>query len=298
MMFAQANSEHCRHKIFNANFIIDGVAMDKSLFGMIRNTHQLNPQHMVVAYSDNSSVMEGSVVERFSANFARFAENNTDLESKNDSSRHDISLISYKKNSKLQHVLMKVETHNHPTAISPFAGAATGAGGEIRDEGATGRGSKPKAGLTGFAVSKMHFDEPSVRAEPVEALRQAQGERRWAVFRLHSSRHGVLRLFCNLFFGMRQRGLADPGTVVPSVDAGGEAFFVAGAITTDDLPEFRPVNRPHVVMLARVVPLQQRVGQADAQNAGLLDRGIDKLLPQIVVADAFDTPAHGLLGVG
>ncbi len=173
MMFAQANSEHCRHKIFNANFIIDGVAMDKSLFGMIRNTHQLNPQHMVVAYSDNSSVMEGSVVERFSANFVNFA----DLEAKNDSSRRIDCLSSYKTNSKLQHVLMKVETHNHPTAISPFAGAATGAGGEIRDEGATGRGSKPKAGLTGFTVSKMHFDEPSVRAEPVEALRQAQGER-------------------------------------------------------------------------------------------------------------------------
>jgi phosphoribosylformylglycinamidine synthase len=158
MMFAQANSEHCRHKIFNANFIIDGVAMDKSLFGMIRNTHQLNPQHMVVAYSDNSSVMEGSVVERFSANFAQFKENNADLEGENGSSRRYISLDCYKKNSKLQHVLMKVETHNHPTAISPFAGAATGAGGEIRDEGATGRGSKPKAGLTGFTVSKMNFD--------------------------------------------------------------------------------------------------------------------------------------------
>ena len=162
MMFAQANSEHCRHKIFNADFIIDGVVMDKSLFGMIRNTHQLNPQHMVVAYSDNSSVMEGSVVERFSANFsanfARFEENNTDLEGKNDSSQRDISLDRYKKNSKLQHVLMKVETHNHPTAISPFSGAATGAGGEIRDEGATGRGSKPKAGLTGFTVSKMNFE--------------------------------------------------------------------------------------------------------------------------------------------
>jgi phosphoribosylformylglycinamidine synthase len=177
MMFAQANSEHCRHKIFNANFIIDGVAMDKSLFGMIRNTHQLNPQHMVVAYSDNSSVMEGSVVERFSANFSLFDANNAILKSKNDSSRHIDCLSSYKKNSKLQHVLMKVETHNHPTAISPFAGAATGAGGEIRDEGATGRGSKPKAGLTGFTVSKMDFDEPSVRAEPVEDLRQAQGER-------------------------------------------------------------------------------------------------------------------------
>jgi phosphoribosylformylglycinamidine synthase len=154
MMFAQANSEHCRHKIFNANFIIDGVAMDNSLFGMIRNTHQLNPQHMVVAYSDNASVMEGAVVERFSANFVN-------LEAENGSSRRDISLSSYKKNSKLQHVLMKVETHNHPTAISPFAGASTGAGGEIRDEGATGRGSKPKAGLTGFTVSKMNFDGES-----------------------------------------------------------------------------------------------------------------------------------------
>ncbi|MEN9670693.1 MAG: hypothetical protein RL018_970, partial [Pseudomonadota bacterium] len=158
MMFAQANSEHCRHKIFNANFIIDGVAMDKSLFGMIRNTHQLNPQHMVVAYSDNASVMQGSVVECFSANFT---ENLANLEDKNDVNRRDISLSSYKKNSKLQHVLMKVETHNHPTAISPFAGASTGAGGEIRDEGATGRGSKPKAGLTGFTVSKMHFDAES-----------------------------------------------------------------------------------------------------------------------------------------
>ncbi len=155
MMFAQANSEHCRHKIFNANFIIDGVAMDKSLFGMIRNTHQLNPQHMVVAYSDNASVMEGAVVERFSANFAS---NSSHLEDKNGSSLRIDCLSSYKKNSKLQHVLMKVETHNHPTAISPFAGASTGAGGEIRDEGATGRGSKPKAGLTGFTVSKMNFD--------------------------------------------------------------------------------------------------------------------------------------------
>ena len=152
MMFAQANSEHCRHKIFNANFIIDGVVMDKSLFGMIRNTHQLNPQHMVVAYSDNSSVMEGGVVERFSANFTNF-------EAENGYSRRIDCLSSYKKDSKLQHVLMKVETHNHPTAISPFAGAATGAGGEIRDEGATGRGSKPKAGLTGFTVSKINFDD-------------------------------------------------------------------------------------------------------------------------------------------
>jgi phosphoribosylformylglycinamidine synthase len=166
MMFAQANSEHCRHKIFNANFIIDGVAMDNSLFGMIRHTHQTNPQHMVVAYSDNASVMEGSVVECFTSNFssnftANFTKNNeksTDLESKNNANRRNHSIVSYKKDSKLQHVLMKVETHNHPTAISPFAGASTGAGGEIRDEGATGRGSKPKAGLTGFTVSKLNFE--------------------------------------------------------------------------------------------------------------------------------------------
>ncbi|MEZ5718909.1 MAG: phosphoribosylformylglycinamidine synthase [Burkholderiaceae bacterium] len=141
MMFAQANSEHCRHKIFNAQFTIDGVAQDKSLFGMIRHTHQTSPQHTVVAYSDNASVMEGHQVERFVAKMA--------------SSAQGVSANSYQKESVLQHVLMKVETHNHPTAISPFPGASTGAGGEIRDEGATGRGSEPKAGLTGFTVSKL-----------------------------------------------------------------------------------------------------------------------------------------------
>jgi phosphoribosylformylglycinamidine synthase len=136
MMFAQANSEHCRHKIFNAEFTIDGVAQPKSLFGMIRNTHQLSPQHTVVAYSDNASVMEGHTVERFVA-------------------RTSGKGAAYQAEQALHHVLMKVETHNHPTAISPFPGASTGAGGEIRDEGATGRGSKPKAGLSGFTVSKL-----------------------------------------------------------------------------------------------------------------------------------------------
>ena len=137
MMFAQANSEHCRHKIFNAQFTIDGQDQTHSLFGMIRHTHQLNPQHTVVAYSDNASVMTGHEVERFVAKQGGV----------------------YQKENALHHVLMKVETHNHPTAISPFPGASTGAGGEIRDEGATGRGSKPKAGLTGFTVSKL-WDSP------------------------------------------------------------------------------------------------------------------------------------------
>ncbi|MDO9197205.1 phosphoribosylformylglycinamidine synthase, partial [Rhodoferax sp.] len=145
MMFAQANSEHCRHKIFNAQFTIDGVAQDKSMFGMIRHTHQTNPQHMLVAYSDNASVMEGVQVERFVAKSA--------------SGPRGISAGSYEKHSETNHILMKVETHNHPTAISPFPGASTGTGGEIRDEGATGRGSKPKAGLTGFTVSTLRFDD-------------------------------------------------------------------------------------------------------------------------------------------
>jgi phosphoribosylformylglycinamidine synthase len=133
MMFAQANSEHCRHKIFNADWIIDGVKQDKSLFGMIKNTHQLQPKGTVVAYSDNSSIMEGAVVTRF---FPQAGQ-------------------EYATITELTHTLMKVETHNHPTAISPFPGASTGAGGEIRDEGATGRGAKPKAGLTGFTVSNL-----------------------------------------------------------------------------------------------------------------------------------------------
>ncbi|PIF36674.1 phosphoribosylformylglycinamidine synthase [Delftia sp. 60] len=159
MMFAQANSEHCRHKIFNAQFTIDGVAQDKSLFGMIRNTHQVSPQHTVVAYSDNASIMEGHEVERFVATF--------------EAALDKIKAPSYQKKQAVNHVLMKVETHNHPTAISPFPGASTGAGGEIRDEGATGRGSKPKAGLSGFTVSKLWGSEvgkPEHIASPLQIM--------------------------------------------------------------------------------------------------------------------------------
>mgnify|MGYP002620882474 CR=1 FL=1 len=136
MMFAQANSEHCRHKIFNADWIIDGQAQDKSLFQMIRNTHERHPGGVLSAYSDNSAVIEGFSAGRFypEAETGRYGYQ-----------RQDIA------------ILMKVETHNHPTAISPFPGAATGAGGEIRDEGATGRGSKPKAGLCGFSVSNLRI---------------------------------------------------------------------------------------------------------------------------------------------
>ena len=143
-MFAQANSEHCRHKIFNANWVIDGVAQDRSLFAMIRHTHATTPQGTLVAYADNAAVIEGATVARFYP----------------DANGH------YAARRETTHILMKVETHNHPTAIAPFPGAATGSGGEIRDEGATGIGAKPKAGLTGFSVS--HLRIPSL-PQPWEA---------------------------------------------------------------------------------------------------------------------------------
>ncbi|HEX2334791.1 MAG TPA: phosphoribosylformylglycinamidine synthase [Burkholderiales bacterium] len=134
-MFAQANSEHCRHKIFNADWIIDGVRQPHTLFAMIRHTHAASPQGTVVAYSDNAAILEGRNARRF----------------------HPASGGVYRGHEGLIHTVIKCETHNHPTAIAPFPGAATGAGGEIRDEGSTGRGAKPKAGLVGFSVSHLRI---------------------------------------------------------------------------------------------------------------------------------------------
>ena len=162
MMFAQANSEHCRHKIFNADWVVDGVEQAHSLFAMIRNTHKLNPGSTVVAYSDNASIVAGSSGEKTKRFYPQAAGAYGFIEEE-------------------MHYLMKVETHNHPTAISPFAGAATGAGGEIRDEGATGSGSKPKAGLTGFSVSNLNipgfeqpweapYGKPSRTASPLQIM--------------------------------------------------------------------------------------------------------------------------------
>ncbi|RIK15565.1 MAG: phosphoribosylformylglycinamidine synthase, partial [Acidobacteria bacterium] len=156
-MFAQANSEHCRHKIFNSDFVIDGQPQERSLFSMIRHTEQVSPQRTVVAYKDNASVIEGGRVTRWLPEGG--AEG--DAAGLSGPSR-------YGRREEDVHVLMKVETHNHPTAISPFPGAATGAGGEIRDEGATGRGSAPKAGLNGFVVSNLHLPGTS---EPWETER-------------------------------------------------------------------------------------------------------------------------------
>ncbi|MDX2188139.1 MAG: phosphoribosylformylglycinamidine synthase [Opitutaceae bacterium] len=160
MMFAQANSEHCRHKIFNASWDIDGERQDRSLFQMIKNTYQLHSEGILSAYKDNAAVFAGSVAGRF------FADPTTGV---------------YGSHQEPVHILCKVETHNHPTAISPFPGAATGSGGEIRDEGATGRGSKPKAGLTGFTVSNLklpgavrpwekEFGKPGRIVSPLEIM--------------------------------------------------------------------------------------------------------------------------------
>ncbi|MBL34537.1 MAG: phosphoribosylformylglycinamidine synthase, partial [Oceanospirillaceae bacterium] len=142
MMFAQANSEHCRHKIFNASWTIDGEDQDKSLFQMIKNTYECYNENILSAYKDNASVIVGPNAGRFFPN---------------------PGTAEYSYHQEDMHILMKVETHNHPTAIAPHSGAATGSGGEIRDEGATGRGSKPKAGLTGFTVSDLKipgFEQP------------------------------------------------------------------------------------------------------------------------------------------
>ncbi|MBZ0223772.1 MAG: phosphoribosylformylglycinamidine synthase [Dokdonella sp.] len=136
MMFAQANSEHCRHKIFNAQFTVDGVEQPKSLFAMIRNTHACSPAHTLSAYHDNAAVIRGSAAQRFHA---------------------DPTDAVFRTHAQDVPYAIKVETHNHPTAISPYPGASTGAGGEIRDEGATGRGGKPKAGLVGYTVSDLRI---------------------------------------------------------------------------------------------------------------------------------------------
>lgn len=204
MMFAQANSEHCRHKIFNATFAIDGHPQDKSLFGMIRNTHQLHPQHTVVAYADNASVMEGHAVERFVPAAGGL----------------------YTKTAATHHVLMKVETHNHPTAISPFPGASTGAGGEIRDEGATGRGARPKAGLTGFTVSKLwdgRNGKPGHIASPLQIM--TEGPLGGAAFNNEFGRPNLLGYFRE--YEQDVAGVTR-GYHKPIMIAGGLGFIDAG----------------------------------------------------------------------
>ncbi|OPF63906.1 phosphoribosylformylglycinamidine synthase [Hydrogenophaga sp. H7] len=220
MMFAQANSEHCRHKIFNAQFTIDGVAQDKSLFGMIRHTHRTSPQHTIVAYSDNASIMEGHQLERFVAKAGGHAS------------------PAYQAEAATHHILMKVETHNHPTAISPFPGASTGAGGEIRDEGATGRGSKPKAGLTGFTVSKLWgglSDQPGGKPEHIASPLQimTEGPLGGAAFNNEFGRPNLLGYFREY---EQDVGGVTRGYHKPIMIAGGLGQIDAGQTKKIDFP--------------------------------------------------------------
>ena len=223
MMFAQANSEHCRHKIFNADFILNGEKQPKSLFGMIRDTHNAHPEGTVVAYKDNSSVIEGAKVERF---YPNAAENQ-----------------GYRFHEEDTHIIMKLETHNHPTAIAPFAGAATGAGGEIRDEGATGKGSRPKAGLTGFTVSNLNipgleqpweqaYGKPGHIASPLDIM--IEGPIGGAAFNNEFGRPNLLgyfRTFEEKFDG-QVRGYHKPIMI-----AGGLGSIQAQQTHKDEIPE-------------------------------------------------------------
>ena len=223
MMFAQANSEHCRHKIFNADFILNGEKQPKSLFGMIRDTHNAHPEGTVVAYKDNSSVIEGAKIERF---YPNAAENQ-----------------GYRFHEEDTHIIMKVETHNHPTAIAPFAGAATGAGGEIRDEGATGKGSRPKAGLTGFTVSNLNipgleqpweqaYGKPDHIASPLDIM--IEGPIGGAAFNNEFGRPNLLgyfRTFEEKFDG-QVRGYHKPIMI-----AGGLGSIQAQQTHKDEIPE-------------------------------------------------------------
>jgi phosphoribosylformylglycinamidine synthase len=259
MMFAQANSEHCRHKIFNAQFTIDGVAQDKSMFGMIRNTHQLAPQYMLVAYSDNASVMEGVQVERFVAKSA--------------SGQHEICAASYEKHSETNHILMKVETHNHPTAISPFPGASTGAGGEIRDEGATGRGSKPKAGLTGFTVSKLWgstLGKPEHIASPLQIM--VEGPLGGAAFNNEFGRPNLLGYFREY----EQTVASDVDTVARGYH---KPIMIAGGLGVIDAGQTHKIEFPAGSLLIQLGGPGMRIGMggsaassmASGANAAELD---------------------------
>lgn len=254
MMFAQANSEHCRHKIFNAQFTIDGQAQPHSLFGMIRNTEKCSPQHTVVAYADNASIMEGHAIERFVA-------------------RRDAQGAAYVKEAAQHHVLMKVETHNHPTAISPFPGASTGAGGEIRDEGATGRGSKPKAGLAGFTVSKLWgglSDQPGGKPEHMASPLQimTEGPLGGAAFNNEFGRPnltGYFREYEQVVDGV-QRGYHKP-------------IMIAGGLGQIDATQTKKIEFPAGTLLIQLGGPGMRIGMgggaassmASGTNAADLD---------------------------
>ncbi|MFI5309259.1 MAG: phosphoribosylformylglycinamidine synthase, partial [Polyangiales bacterium] len=230
MMFAQANSEHCRHKIFNADFVVDGERKPQSLFQMIKNTATRSPEGVLSAYRDNAAVIEGSVAERFFP---------------------DPASSVYGAHREPVHILIKVETHNHPTAISPFPGASTGSGGEIRDEGATGRGGKPKAGLCGFSVSNLHLpgmsrpwetpaDKPDRMASALEIM--LDGPLGCAAFNNEFGRPNVLGYFRSFeLFAAGPAGRELRGYHKPIMIAGGLGNIRSEQVHKGRLPEGAPL---------------------------------------------------------
>ena len=231
MMFAQANSEHCRHKIFNASWIIDAERKKQSLFGMIRETSEHSPENLLSAYSDNAAVVRGHRASRFQSNPGD---------------------NRYEYVPEDMHILMKVETHNHPTAISPFPGAATGSGGEIRDEGAVGCGGRPKAGLCGFSVSNLkipgseqpweaEYGKPARIASPLEIM--IEGPVGAASFNNEFGRPNILGYFRTLEMDVSAEGedLDVFGYHKPIMLAGGLGNVRAAHIRKRKFPEGTPI---------------------------------------------------------
>ncbi|MDX1698314.1 MAG: phosphoribosylformylglycinamidine synthase, partial [Thiohalobacterales bacterium] len=260
MMFAQANSEHCRHKIFNADWVIDGKAMDASLFDMIRASYRSSPQGVLSAYSDNAAVLEGFAIRRF------FVEPSTQR---------------YAAHAEPAHLVVKVETHNHPTAISPFPGAATGSGGEIRDEGATGRGAKPKAGLCGFSVSNLRipgFEQPwesdhgrPTRIAPALDI-MIEGPLGAAAFNNEFGRPNL----CGYFRTFEERVRGAQGKEVrgyhkPIMLAGGCGMIRTGHIDKLDIPAGTPV----VVLGGPAMLIGLGGGAASSMSSGASAEDLD-----------------------
>lgn len=260
MMFAQANSEHCRHKIFNANWVIDGKIEEGSLFAMIRNTTESSPEGVLSAYVDNASVAEGGRARRFSP---------------------DPTTRAYRAVEEPVHYLMKVETHNHPTAISPFPGAATGSGGEIRDEGATGRGAKPKAGLTGFSVSNLRipgaeqpwekdFGRPERIASALEIM--LEGPIGGAAFNNEFGRPNI----CGYFRTFEERV---PGPAGEEVRGYHKPIMLAGGIGNIREPDVHkqeiPVGSPLVVLGGPALRIGLGGGAASSMASGASHQDLD-----------------------
>lgn len=267
-MFAQANSEHCRHKIFNADWTIDGKEQLKSLFGMIKNTFKATPDFVLSAYKDNAAVMQGSAAGRF------FPAPFGDSFASRDAGEYGYS------NENI-HILMKVETHNHPTAISPYAGAATGSGGEIRDEGATGIGSKPKAGLVGFTVSNLNipgFEQPweELYGKPdriVTALDiMLEGPLGGAAFNNEFGRPNILgyfRTYEEMVAG--HNGVEQRGYHKPIMIAGGLGNIRESHVEKDEIP----VGAPLIVLGGPAMNIGLGGGAASSMASGTSSAELD-----------------------